>query len=162
MTPGQTQGTPELELRDIHLPELPGIWPPAPGWWIVALLLLVICFYCGRIIIKTWRRRQQKKQILALLDTLENEIQGQTDTTRLAELSRLMKRLAITRFPNKKVSSLSGRTWLEFLDETGGGGMFSNSIGQVLASGPYAKSIEQQPEWSQLSALIRKWVATNA
>lgn len=161
MIPGQAQA-PELELRDIHLPAAPDIWPPAPGWWLVALLLLVTCFFGFRYIIKIWRRQQQKKQIIALLDALENETQGEADNVRLAKLSGLMKQLAISRFPGEQVSSLSGKAWLSFLDETGGSGMFSHGAGQVLASGPYMKSMEQQPEWNRLKPLIKQWVETNA
>ncbi len=162
MIPGQPQGNSGLELRDIHLPEVPGIWPPAPGWWLLALLLLVACFYCLRFTIKYWHKQQQKKQILSLLDALENKTRDEADNIRLAKLSELMKQLALARFPGKQVSSLSGKAWLEFLDETGGSGMFSHGAGQVLAQGPYMKTVEQQPEWNRLTTLIKQWVAANA
>ena len=31
----------QLPLRDIHLPEAIGLWPPAFGWWILVGAVLV-------------------------------------------------------------------------------------------------------------------------
>ncbi|HAU18090.1 MAG TPA: DUF4381 domain-containing protein, partial [Marinobacter adhaerens] len=33
---------PLSQLRDIHLPETGGLWPPAPGWWVLAILLIAV------------------------------------------------------------------------------------------------------------------------
>ena len=34
-----------LPLRDLHLPEPVGWWPPAPGWWILLLLVTTLLAY---------------------------------------------------------------------------------------------------------------------
>ncbi|MGH8222486.1 MAG: DUF4381 family protein, partial [Woeseiaceae bacterium] len=28
----------QIPLRDLHLPEAVGWWPPAPGWWLLIAL----------------------------------------------------------------------------------------------------------------------------
>ncbi|MBV1930617.1 MAG: DUF4381 domain-containing protein [Porticoccaceae bacterium] len=48
---------PLAQLRDIHLPEAIGWWPPAPGWWILTLVLLVSIAFTIRYLVR--RRRQQ-------------------------------------------------------------------------------------------------------
>ena len=28
----------QIPLRDLHLPDVVGLWPLAPGWWVLILL----------------------------------------------------------------------------------------------------------------------------
>ncbi|HAD08873.1 MAG TPA: hypothetical protein DCF62_05290 [Porticoccaceae bacterium] len=47
---------PLAQLRDIHLPEAIGWWPPAPGWWLLTLLLIAALGYA----LWWWRRRRAR------------------------------------------------------------------------------------------------------
>jgi len=37
-----TTANPLDQLKDIHLPEAVGFWPPALGWWLLAAVFVVI------------------------------------------------------------------------------------------------------------------------
>ena len=47
---------PLAQLRDIHLPEPIGWWPPAPGWWLLALVFLSALIYVAL----WWRQRRAR------------------------------------------------------------------------------------------------------
>jgi len=68
--------------------------------------------------------------------------------------------VALTRFPRREVAALSGDPWLRFLDETGGGGRFSDGPGRVLTSAPYQPTAQLNAR--ELYDLVRDWVYRNA
>ena len=49
----------QIPLRDLHLPEAIGWWPPAPGWWFLALLALTGLVL---LLVKYARRRAMGKR----------------------------------------------------------------------------------------------------
>ncbi len=150
-----------LQLRDIHLPPGPGFWPPAPGWWILAALLLVLLIWALRLGLRRYHLYRQRQRILALLDELENRPDGLLTPEGIARISTLLRRLALMRYPRRRVASLTGNDWLHFLDETGGEGRFCHGPGQVLASGPYQPSLPAAPDSHSLGSLLRDWVKKN-
>jgi len=64
----------ELPLRDIHLPEPVGWWPPAPGWWALLALALAGAAAWGWL---AWRRRTRVRRA-ALADTCSPPAPPQT------------------------------------------------------------------------------------
>jgi len=40
-------------MRELHLPDPVGWWPPAPGWWVVAVLVAIALVLGWHV----WRRR---------------------------------------------------------------------------------------------------------
>ena len=48
---------PLAQLRDIHLPDTGGFWPPAPGWWLLALLSLTAL----ALAVLWWRRHLRRR-----------------------------------------------------------------------------------------------------
>jgi hypothetical protein len=146
----------QLQLRDIHLPAEPPLWPLAPGWWLVALLLL------GAMGYGLWRLRRlrqaerRREQIIAELDRLAGHDCG---PALVAQVSALLKRAALSRYPRTEVAALTGQTWLAFLDRTGGGGGFREGPGQVIADGAYAPS--RDCDAPALLALARRWLRQN-
>lgn len=149
-----------LQLRDIHLPAEPGFWPPAPGWWILAVVLLALLFWVTRIGLRRYRLRRQRQRILAMLDDLQRDNNAVTPK-RIAQISSLLRRLALMRYPRQRVAALTGRDWLRFLDESGGNGRFSQGPGQVLASGPYQPTLSSDLDIGALSTLLRDWIKKN-
>jgi len=151
---------PALDLRGVHAPLPPELWPPAPGWWLVAMLLAAALVLIGLRGYRYYRIRRRRQQALAALDGLaraRGEVEAQAFVT---EVSTLLRRVALARFPRKQVASLLGTDWLGFLDATGGDGAFVSGPGKVLAMGPYARQVEVDAE--ALLALARTWIVKNA
>lgn len=141
------------QLRDIHLPPPVSWWPPAPGWWAVATLVLLL------IVLTTWllsrhRRNRWRRQALAALAQLRST----DDALLLRELSVLLRRIAIGRFPQQEVAALTGDAWLAFLDHTLGddGSAFRAGPGRALAAGPYAAAVDIDA--SALLNLCERWI----
>jgi len=143
---------PLAALRPIHWPEPVSFWPPAIGWWLLPLLLLLAA-------ILIWRYRYARRdlrQARAMLDHLAQ--QPLDDPAFVAALNQLLKRIALTQFPNDDITTLSGQPWVAFLDASGGGGDFCNGAGRVLASAPY----QAHPSGLDREALLTlsyRWVA---
>lgn len=151
MTPGKV-----LELRDIHLPPDPGLWPPAPGWWLLALLILTLLVGLGRLLHRRLARRRLQRRVLAELEALA----GYADLPQaVGEVSALLKRVALARFPRREVAPLVGEPWLGFLDRTGGAGRFRAGPGRPLAEAPYAR--HHDLDLTALLQLARDWVRKN-
>ena len=58
---------PLAQLRDIHLPEAVGWWPPAPGWWILALVLILATAFAIRYLVTRRQRQRFRRQAKQLL-----------------------------------------------------------------------------------------------
>ncbi len=152
---------PALQLRDIHLPAEPGFWPPAPGWWILAALLLVLLVWVAWVATRRYRLHRQRQRILAMLGELEQETGDKATPEKIAQISILLRRLALMRYSRQRVAPLTGKDWLNFLDESGGQGRFSQGPGQVLATGPYQPALPADLDVQALGTLVRHWVKKN-
>jgi hypothetical protein len=143
-----------LPLRDIHLPPAPGWWPPAPGWWLLAGLLAVLLL----VSLLLWRRQRRlryRRQALHQLIRLEqrHELTGHL---LLAELSMLLRRAALSAFPDENCAGLRDEAWLQFLDRSLPDQQFLTGAGRCLASGPYQYTVEIDRE--ALLSLCRRWL----
>ena len=150
-----------LQLRDIHLPAPPDFWPPAPGWWLLAGLVLGLLTWAGVLLWRHLRVRRQRRRILALLTRIERTAGSEATPEFLAELSRLLRCLALMRFPPGQIASLTGQDWLRFLDSSGGEGQFARGPGSVLALGPYMRELPDAVDSRALTGLVRQWVLRN-
>lgn len=133
MNPATANGQLDLSrLRDIHLPQQ-GVswWPPAPGWWIVAalaaLLAIAVYWFLRRYRDNRWRRQ-------ALAELMQLQQQSVSGWQQVAQLSALLRRVAISCFPRQDVASLTGRAWLDFLDQHGGD---FEAYADLLLTAPY-------------------------
>ncbi|MBK1654810.1 DUF4381 domain-containing protein [Allochromatium vinosum] len=154
---------PLADLRDWHLPDPVSWWPLAPGWWLVAVLVLAGLLVVVRLGVRRRRRTSLQRAARRELERLGRELAVHGDRRRyLAELSRLLRRLALARYPRDQIAGLTGDDWLAFLDATCGTGEFSGGIGRVLVDSAYrpADQIDFDPE--RLAQLVERWIEFNA
>ena len=146
-------------LREIHLPPPPPSWPPAPGWWALALLVIVAVMVGLRRVVLSWRRGRPRRAAVRAIAQLRNRFQsGEAPDVLSAELATLLRRAAMNRHPRAQVAGLTGRDWLEFLDD--GEHHFSEGVGRCLVSAPYARA--ESVDVDALLSLCERWVRRNA
>ena len=145
----------QLPLRDIHLPETIGWWPPAMGWWILvfAIPLLIFLFI---FLYKRLNRHTAIKTAKRLLQTIKLNTKISNEQ-KLTELSMLIRRTAISVFPRADVASLTGKAWLKFLDNSLDKPRFTEEGGVLLTDSVYQKE-KQQVEVTPLITLCEDWL----
>lgn len=151
-------------LRDIHLPGEVSPWPPAPGWWILAILCIVFILWVVRFI---WKRHQQKRLLrlsVYTMSELEHAYRHHQDPALLVkQYSSLLRQIALARFPRQKIASLTGKSWLAFLDDSAGVNIFNadngkTNAGNLLTLGPYQKTVPSVDHLNELTQAIHQWV----
>jgi hypothetical protein len=140
-----------LPLRDIHLPDPVGWWPPAPGWWLLAVSALLLAAGLWWLLYR-YRRGRFRRLALAELDRL-----AELPTAELAAgLSQLLRRAALCHFPRRDCAGLSGVYWLDFLDRPFTDRPFADGIGRCLLDAPYRP--EADFDRGELIDLCRRWL----
>lgn len=149
---------PLSDLRDIHLPPPPPWWPPAPGWWLLAVLGLALAAVGARFALAAWRRGRRRRAATRAMQRLRERYEGGEEVRELtAELATVLRRAAMIRHPRARVAGLTGRAWLEFLDDDAH--QFTEGVGRQLATAPYAR--DESVDLNALLALCEKWVKRN-
>ena len=148
--------TTQLPLKDIHLPETIGWWPPAIGWWLLAVLIPLLLFGLYRLYKHLTRKTALKaaKKNLELIKLYDPEAADK----QLTELSVLIRRVAISLSPRTQVASLTGKAWLAFLDASVSGSPFSEGQGRLLTEAAYRKTPPTAAEISDLIQLCEMWL----
>jgi len=127
----------ELELRDIHLPEVSLWWPPAPGWWLALLLLLML------LVILFWviRRIKQKPLRRLCLRELERIRQqrdsGLSDSDVLGDIAVLLRRALISYHGRDAYAASTGDAWIKQLQQVVPRHGFDSAQLQLLARDRY-------------------------
>ncbi|MBL4774031.1 MAG: DUF4381 domain-containing protein [Alcanivoracaceae bacterium] len=84
---------PALDLRDIHLPADPSMWPLAPGWWLLIIISIFIVYFLIKVIIKIKKRKQLNALMQQQLIMIANEFKKHNNKHLLAiDISQLLKR----------------------------------------------------------------------
>ncbi len=135
------------QLRDIHGLDPLSWWPPAPGWWLLAFSLLLLIWLAWRyraslrlrippipvLRIGSWRW-DAARQLRALRQRATTQDPKQT----AAELSELLRRIAMARLGRDACAGLTGEAWLAWLTERDPKQFDWRSRGRPLLIAPYA------------------------
>ena len=124
--PAPQQMTPEMQqllgrLRDIHEPAEIGWWPLAPGWWIVAGILAVVLFAIAMLLLRARQRRRNnlyRSEGVRLLRAVDIRAPRAVE-----EINILLKRVAVVTFGRRRCAALTGKSWIEFLQQTSNSAM---------------------------------------
>lgn len=130
----------DTAIRDIHGLDPVGLWPPAPGWWLVAgvaLLAAWVAFLGLRFVWRypffTWHLDARRH-----LAALRRRVGKADGNLVAAELSQLLRRIAIARHGRSACAGLVGTDWLAWLTAHDPEGFDWVSAGQPLLGLPYA------------------------
>lgn len=144
-----------LPLKDIHLPEAIGWWPPAPGWWLAALSTILLLL----LLVRIYKRLTRKTAVKSAQKLLKNIRQQAGDSRQtLTELSALLRRTAISTDNRSEVASLQGQAWLEYLDSSVPDAAFSQGVGRCLADAHYRPVMPDDADVEALFVLCERWL----
>jgi hypothetical protein len=148
-------------LRDIQGIDTVGPWPLAPGWWLLLALMLVILglvwrwWTYWRLMPRGSWQRDANQQIRQLRKRLNQE----ATKTLAADMSELLRRIAMARHGRDPCAGLSGDEWLDWLERHDPKGFGWHQHGQVLVSLPYAPPDDRhQGDLPQLLDAMQAWV----
>lgn len=145
------------ELKDIHLPGTPDIWPLALGWWLLLALVLGLAIGLYFVLRKKRCLKKHKQMLFNELSQVETKLQN-ADKEAIAETNILLRRLALAYYPDEHVASLTGRDWLKFLDNSGNTQDFTRGAGRILIEAPYRSGELENYNGDEFIVLIRHWV----
>ena len=158
-----TQTDPLAALKDIHLPEPVSFWPLATGWWFVIAFGIALSIAAWLYVRR--RRRSIRAAALNELQAVRVSYQQNKDSSWLAlQLSKLIRRVALMRYPRRDVAALHGEQWLEFVRSTARDPEIATVIAKEMEGAIYAppsdspssgSSDEQAEEWMQAA---RAWL----
>jgi hypothetical protein len=157
----QPDGNPLAQMADITGLDSISMWPLAPGWWgvmfvpLIILAIIVFIDYRRKAWERTWRADAQRS-----LDGLENRLNDRAAREVAAELSAILRRIAMRRFSRAACAGLEGRDWLSWLKKHDPAGFDWESDGKLLTEAPYAPpGISLPPEKiRRLIGAVRPWV----
>lgn len=146
----------DLPLKDIHLPEQIGWFPPAIGWWLLIIFVPVLSYF-----FIAWLQRLFQKTAIKDAKKLLKQLQNNdalTPLEKVIELSSLLRRVAISLDSHSNICGLTGRAWLDYLDSSIKDAPFKNGVGRCLAEAPYQKKLPQNVDLTALFDLAKKWL----
>jgi len=159
----ETHDTALAQLADIHLPQPVGFWPPAPGWWLAALLLLAGLWFGGRRALAFWRRRRNCRQALLELERVfddfadaDAEQPSMANPRCVNAVNSVLRRVALTHFPDASVAGLGGEDWIRFLRANGDSTQLDRELAQALSEGRFQPSLAVDTD--RLEAFGREWI----
>lgn len=148
-----------LPLKDIHLPEAIGWWPPAPGWWLLPIVLALLAVGLRYV----YKRLTQKTALKSAKNLLKSMRLDQTNNLQtLSELSVLLRRTAISIANRNDVASLHGQAWLDYLDGEMPDRPFSQGVGRCLADAHYRPTLGEELDLPGLFDLCERWLKQQA
>jgi len=150
---------PLANLKDIHLPDAVSAWPPAPGWWILAFLIVALLSWSIWIFWKKYQQKHLLRVSIATLEQLEKDFEKHQNPQQLIrQYSSLLRRVSIALFSRSEVASLTGQSWLEFLDNRAHTTLFNSEAGNLLVNAPYQKPEKSIEHLDQLTLSIKLWI----
>lgn len=149
---------PLANMRDIHLPDPVGWWPPAPGWWLLLLLALATLAFSLVWLIKCYRSNRYRREALVILIQLETSLAQQPLELCHAILA-LLRRTAKSAYPGQGLEAELLPQLLQRLNLSCRKSAFDPALQQQLKELPYQANPQipaQTPK--ELLVSTQRWI----
>lgn len=146
---------PLQDLKDIHAPISIEIWPPAYGWWLLGIVVVVGICLLTIWLVKARKVTLAKRQALKSLQQIDD-----ANLSGLSQLNQLLKRVAMTYFPNQNVPEMHGDKWTAFLVKTlpnKQAKKVSESF-ELMQQTLYQAHTSENAEFSRYSKSVETWI----
>ena len=153
----------EIPIRDLHLPDPVGWWPPAPGWWVLAALVAAGLVLLLRHYLRSRSGAAARRRALKELRRLAVEYETHRDAVAFSSrLSQLLRRTMLAYAPRGDVAGLTGEAWLAWLDRDFEEPVFVGDTGRKLLELPYRRPDDAVAalELVDLVSAVRRRIAT--
>lgn len=156
-----------LHLRDIRGLDEVGWWPPALGWWLVLAALALLPLIVPLLLrgYRYWRllaREDWRRDAVERLRALQRRVAKEEPKVVAAELSELLRRIAVARCGRDACAGLHGEAWVEWLADHDPHGFDWRRHTRLLLESPYAppgaeEGEERAVELRELINATRAW-----
>jgi H+/Cl- antiporter ClcA len=135
------------KLHEFYEPTPPAWTPQTVGWYCAfALAAIAAAWALVWIMRKRLRNRYRREALHAL------------ETTKADGFSALLKRTALSAWPREEVASLSGSTWLHFLDHAMSGSGFLTPPGNRVEAIAFGLADISAEDEAALRELTARWI----
>ncbi len=135
------------QLQDIQIPEPITWWPLAAAVWILIIGGLILTIGIGwHYWVSYQSNRYRREAALKFKDLIAKDL---NPPETLLAVNQLLKQVAITHYGRLQVSSLSGKKWLTFLQETALYIEQPKSLLKTLQSAYQSNSSQKDPQKNQ-------------
>ncbi|MBK1877309.1 DUF4381 domain-containing protein [Pelagicoccus mobilis] len=133
-SPPDTWGNYSLkELDEVLMAEPISLFPSTPAWyWVLGFIAIVAVHLAVRSYLN-WKRNKYRRDALKELENIKG-------SKTLDQLPSLLKRTAICAYGRESVASLSGTSWIDFLNRTHSRQPFDTHSGEELLALAYSPS----------------------
>ena len=156
----QGQGIDLSGLRDIHLPEIPSVWPLPFAFWVILFSIFFFVF----TIQWGWRYFHiitAKKYANHEVESLTKRFNGNNYKI-ASEICLLLRRIALMKFKREDISLLSGKAWRQFLEKTTKKPVFSGQAGDIVENIMFIPADKfRYKDVAALVAAAKEWIAEN-
>ena len=144
----------ELPLRDLHLPEPIGWWPPAVGWWLLAAIVVAGLIWLAIHYLRKRAREAARRHALKQFAVFCDQYTQHGNAVLLGtQLSELLRRTMLAYAPRADVAGLTGEEWLAWLDRDLDRPHFQQGDGRPLIDWPYRRP-DTAVERSDVAAFV--------
>jgi hypothetical protein len=159
-------------LNDIVMPPPVAWWPPAPGWY----FLTAIAFLWLLVLVIGWTRRYRAnryrraalRELSRTIDSMTveitdspGEVSGKTGRF-LVLVAELLKRTAMTAAGRMPIAAISGKEWVQWLNDHCKQPVFTGKTAELLAQSIYQLNASpSENEVRELLSAARSWIGVH-